>query len=143
MSTTPFPTAGKVERKWFLVDLEGKTLGRAATRVASILKGKHKPIYATHIDTGDCVVVINAGKMRLTGKKLDQKVDYQHSGWPGGDSYTPYRKIMEKNPGRIFQLAVKGMLPKNPLGRAMIKKMKVYAGSEHEHQAQKPEKLEI
>lgn len=141
--TTPFPKVGKVERQWFLVDLEGKILGRAASRVASILKGKHKAIYSTHIDTGDHVVAINADKVRLTGKKLDQKMDFQHSQWPGGDKHTPYRKLLTLHPERVFQLAVKGMLPKNSIGRSMIKKLKIYRGDQHEQQAQKPIKLEL
>ncbi|NTV53101.1 MAG: 50S ribosomal protein L13 [Candidatus Firestonebacteria bacterium] len=141
--STPFPKAGEVKPKWILIDLEGKILGRAATRVASILKGKHKATYTTHCDTGDHVVVINAAKVRLTGKKLDQKLDFRHSGWPGGDTHTPYRTMMEKNPEKVFELAVKGMLPKNPLGRKMIKKMIVYKGSEHHQQAQQPVPLEI
>ncbi len=140
---TPFPKAGKVERKWYLVDVEDKVLGRAASRVASILKGKHKASYAPFIDTGDHVVVINASKIRLTGKKLDQKLDFRHSGWPRGDHFTPYRVLLAKHPERTFTLAVRGMLPKNSIGRTMIKKMKVYAGSAHEQQAQKPERLEI
>ncbi|MBN1596504.1 50S ribosomal protein L13 [candidate division FCPU426 bacterium] len=141
--STPFPKTGKVERKWFLVDLEGKILGRAASRVASILKGKHKPIYTPHLDTGDHVVAINAEKVRLTGKKLDQKLDFQHSQWPGGAKFTPYKEIMKRKPEQIFRLAVKGMLPKNSLGRAMMKKLRIYRGSQHEQQAQQPQKLEI
>lgn len=140
--STPFPK-GEVARKWFVVDVQGKVLGRAATRVASILKGKHKATYATYTDTGDHVVVINAAKLVLTGKKLDQKLDFQHSGWPRGDKQTPYRTLMAKHPERVFQLAVKGMLPKNSLGREMIKKLKIYRDDKHEHAAQKPEKLEI
>jgi large subunit ribosomal protein L13 len=141
--STPFPKSGEVKPKWFLVNLEGKILGRAATRVASILKGKHKAIYTTYCDTGDHVVVINAEKVRLTGKKLDQKMDFRHSGWPGGDRHTPYRTMLEKNPERVFELAVRGMLPKNSLGRQMIKKMIVYKGPEHKQKAQQPEPLEI
>ena len=141
--STPFPKTGKVDRKWFLIDLEGKILGRAATRVAMILKGKTKPIYTPHLDTGDHVVVINADKVRLTGKKLQQKKNFRHSGWPGGAKFTPYEKLMAEKPERVFQLAVKGMLPKNTLGRAMIKKLKIYKGSQHHQAAQKPETLEI
>jgi large subunit ribosomal protein L13 len=141
--STPFPKAGEVKPKWFLVNLEGKILGRAATRVASILKGKHKATYTTYCDTGDHVVVINAEKVRLTGKKLDQKMAFRHSGWPGGDVHTPYRIMLEKHPELAFELAVKGMLPKNSLGRQMIKKMIVYKGSEHKQKAQQPEPLEI
>jgi large subunit ribosomal protein L13 len=141
--STPFPKAGEVKPKWYLVNLDGKILGRAATRVASILKGKHKAIYTTFCDTGDHVVVINAEKVRLTGKKLDQKMDFQHSGWPGGDKMTSYRIMLEKKPEKVFELAVKGMLPKNSLGRKMIKKMIVYKGAEHQQKAQQPEPLEI
>jgi large subunit ribosomal protein L13 len=141
--STPFPKTGKVERKWFLIDLEGKVLGRVASRVAAILRGKHKAIFTPHLDTGDHIIAVNAEKIRLTGKKLDQKTDFRHSGWPGGAKVTPYRVLMEKDPQKIFKLAVKGMLPKNSLGRAMIKKLVIYKGSAHNQQAQKPEKLEI
>jgi large subunit ribosomal protein L13 len=141
--STPFPKLGEVKPKWYLVNLDGKTLGRAATRVASILKGKHKPTYTTHCDMGDHVVVVNAEKVRLTGKKLDQKLDFRHSGWPRGDKLTPYRRLLEEKPEKIFELAVKGMLPKNSLGRKMIKKMIVYKGPDHKQTAQKPELLEI
>lgn len=141
--STPFPKAGEIKPKWFVVNLEGKILGRAATQVASILKGKHKAIYTTYCDTGDHVIVINAEKVRLTGKKLDQKLDFRHSGWPGGDVHTPYRTMLEKHPEKVFELAVKGMLPKNSLGRQMIKKMIVYKGPEHKNKAQQPEPLEI
>jgi len=140
--STPFPK-GEVERKWFLLDVEGKVLGRVATRVASILKGKHKALYTPYADMGDHVIVINASKMILTGKKLDQKMDFRHLGWPGGDKQTSYRVLMEKNPERAFEMAIKGMLPKNSLGRTMIKKLKVYRGATHNQTAQKPEKLEI
>jgi large subunit ribosomal protein L13 len=140
--STPFPK-GEVIRKWILVDVEGKVLGRAATRVASILKGKHKATYTPFKDMGDHVIVINASKLVLTGKKLDQKMDFRHSGWPGGDRHTPYRVMMEKHPERVFQLAIKGMLPKNSIGRTMIKKLKVYRGAKHDHAAQQPVKLEI
>ncbi|MCK5242012.1 50S ribosomal protein L13 [bacterium] len=141
--STPFPKTGKVERKWYLVDLEGKVLGRAATRVASILKGKHKAIYTPHLDTGDHIVAINAEKIKLTGKKLEQKMNFTHSGWPGGAKFTPYAELMQKKPEQVFKLAVRGMLPKNTLGRNMIKKLKIYKGDKHEQIAQKPEKLEI
>jgi large subunit ribosomal protein L13 len=140
--STPVPK-GAVARKWILVDVDGKVLGRAATRVASLLKGKHKPIYVTYQDTGDHVVVINAAKLRLTGKKLDQKMHFRHSGWPGGDHFISYRVLMDKKPEKAFWLAVKGMLPKNTLGREMIKKLKIYRGATHEHAAQKPIKMEI
>ncbi len=140
---TPFPKAGKVARKWYLVDLDGKILGRAASRVAAILKGKNNPLYTPHFDTGDHVVAINAAKVRLTGKKLEQKLDYRHSGYPGGDRHTPYARLMAQHPERVFELAVKGMLPKNSIGRAMFRKLIVYRGAEHQQQAQKPEKVEI
>ena len=141
--STPFPQTGKVERKWYLVDLSGKILGRAATRIARILKGKTKAIYTPHMDTGDYVVVINAEKVRLTGKKLDQKVHFHHSGWPGGAKFETYREMLGSTPQKALTLAVKGMLPKNSLGRKMIKKLHVYAGEKFDQTAQKPEKLEI
>ncbi|MCD4812403.1 50S ribosomal protein L13 [bacterium] len=141
--STPFPKTGKVERKWFLIDLEGKILGRAATRVAIILKGKHKAIYTPHLDTGDHVVVINAEKIRLTGRKLEKKLNFRHSGWPGGAKFTPYSEMMAKKPEEVFKLAVKGMLPKNTLGRNMLKKLKIYKGDKHEQIAQQPQKMEI
>ena len=133
----------ELERKWYVVDAEGKTLGRMASEIAKVLRGKHKPIYTPHVDCGDFVIVINAEKVRLTGKKLDQKMDFQHSGWPGGDKHTSYRTMLEKKPEKVFELAVKGMLPKNSLGRKMIKKMIVYKGADHKQTAQKPELLEI
>jgi large subunit ribosomal protein L13 len=141
--STPFPKTGEVERKWYLIDLEGKTLGRAATKVASILKGKHKAIYTPHMDTGDHIIAINAEKVVLTGKKLELKMDFTHSGWPGGSKFTSYGEMLKKKPEHVFKLAVKGMLPKNILGRNMIKKLKIYKGDKHEQFAQKPEKLEI
>lgn len=133
----------EIERKWYVIDAEGKTLGRLCSEVASILRGKHKPIYTPHVDTGDYVIVINAEKVVLTGKKLQQKAYRYHTGYPGGLKEVPYEKLIEKNPEKIISLAVKGMLPKNSLGRAMFKKLKVYKGSEHKHQAQKPEVYEI
>ncbi len=132
-------TAATVDRKWLLIDAEGKTLGRLATEVARLLRGKHKPTYTPFIDTGDYVVVINASKMVLTGKKLDQKFYRYHTGFPGGLKETSYRNLMAKNPEKALELAVKGMLPKNSLGRQMFKKLHVYAGAEHEQTAQKPE----
>lgn len=141
--STPFPKGGNIDRKWYLVDLEGKTLGRAASKIASILKGKNKAIYTPHMDTGDFVIVINADKVRLTGKKMEQKIDFTHSGWPGGATYTPYKELLAKHPERVFELAVRGMLPKNSLGRTMLKKLKIYKGADHQQQAQQPEKLEI
>jgi large subunit ribosomal protein L13 len=135
--------AEEVTRKWYVVDAAGKPLGRLASVVASILRGKNKPIYTPHVDTGDHVIVINAEKVVLTGKKLDQKVYRRHSGWPGGLKETLYRHLMQKSPEKAIELAVKRMLPHNSLGRAMFKKLRVYRGPEHEHQAQKPEVLEI
>jgi len=133
----------EIERKWYIIDGEGKTLGRLSTEIARILRGKHKPIYTPHVDTGDHVIVINADKIVLTGKKLDQKLYRYHTGYVGGLKEVSYRKIMTETPGKAVQLAVRGMLPKNTLGRAMIKKLKVYKGTEHKHHAQKPEVYEI
>lgn len=133
----------EVERKWYVIDAEGKTLGRLSTEVAKLLRGKHKPIYTTHVDTGDHVIVINCDKVVLTGKKLDQKMYRHHSGYPGGMTEIPYRKFMQDNSEDAVYLAVKGMLPKNRLGRQMLKKLRVYAGPEHQNQAQKPEVYEF
>ncbi|WP_352419154.1 50S ribosomal protein L13 [Proteiniborus sp.] len=133
----------EIERKWYIIDAEGKTLGRLSTEIASILRGKHKPIFTPHVDTGDYVIVINAEKVVLTGKKLEQKAYRYHTGYAGGLKEISYGKLMEKNPEKIISLAVKGMLPKNSLGRSMFKKLKVYKGSEHKHEAQKPEVYEI
>ncbi|MCQ1530907.1 50S ribosomal protein L13 [Lutispora saccharofermentans] len=135
--------AEDVQRKWYVIDAEGKVLGRLASEVAKILRGKHKPIYTPHVDTGDFVIIINAEKIVLTGNKLDQKMYRKHSLYPGGLKETPYRKIMANTPERAIEAAVKGMLPHNSLGRKMFSKLKVYKGSEHEHQAQKPEVLEL
>ena len=131
----------KIERKWNVVDAEGQTLGRLAAEVAKVLRGKNKPEFTPHIDTGDNVIVINAEKIKVTGKKLDQKVYYHHSDYVGGMKETTLREMMAKKPEQVIELAVKGMLPKGPLGRTMIKKLHVYAGAEHAHQAQKPEVL--
>ena len=131
----------KIERKWYVVDAEGQTLGRLAAEVAKVLRGKNKPEFTPHIDTGDNVIVINAEKIKVTGKKLDQKVYYHHSDYVGGMKETTLREMMAKKPEQVIELAVKGMLPKGPLGRAMIKKLHVYAGAEHNNQAQKPEVL--
>ena len=131
----------KIERKWYVVDAEGQTLGRLAAEVAKVLRGKNKPEFTPHIDTGDNVIVINAEKIKVTGKKLDQKVYYQHSDYVGGMKETTLREMMAKKPEQVIELAVKGMLPKGPLGRTMLKKLHVYAGAEHAHQAQKPEVL--
>ena len=130
-----------VERKWYVVDAEGKTLGRLASEIAKVLRGKHKPIYTPHMDTGDYVIVINAEKVKVTGKKLDQKIYYHHSGYVGGMKETTLKKMLADKPERVIELAVKGMLPKGPLGRQMYKKLFVYAGPEHKHEAQKPEVL--
>ena len=131
----------KIERKWYVVDAEGQTLGRLAAEVAKVLRGKNKPEFTPHIDTGDNVIVINAEKIKVTGKKLDQKVYYHLSDYVGGMKETTLREMMAKKPEQVIELAVKGMLPKGPLGRTMIKKLHVYAGAEHAHQAQKPEVL--
>lgn len=132
-----------IERKWYVVDATGHTLGRLASEIASILRGKNKPTYTPHIDTGDYVIVVNADKIQVTGKKLDQKVYYNHSDYVGGMKETTLREKMAKKPEDVIHLAVKGMLPKGPLGREMITKLHVYAGADHKHQAQKPEVLEI
>ena len=131
----------KIERKWYVVDAEGCTLGRLASKVASVLRGKNKPVFTPHVDTGDYVIVINAEKIKVTGKKLDQKIYYSHSDYVGGMKETTLREMMNKKPEKVIELAVKGMLPKGPLGRQMIKKLHVYAGAEHGHEAQKPEVL--
>ena len=130
-----------IERKWYVVDATGHTLGRLATEVANVLRGKNKPTYTPHIDTGDYVIVINADKIKVTGKKMDQKIYYSHSDYVGGMKETTLREMMNKKPEKVIELAVKGMLPKGPLGRQMIKKLHVYAGAEHGHEAQKPEVL--
>jgi large subunit ribosomal protein L13 len=135
--------AGEITRTWYVVDAEGKILGRLATEVARVLRGKHKPIYTPHLDTGDFVVVINADKVALSGRKADQKEYFRHTGYMGGEKFIPFRRMLEKHPERVIELAVKGMLPKNALGKQMRKKLKVYAGAEHPHQAQQPEPLNI
>jgi large subunit ribosomal protein L13 len=135
--------AEEVKRKWYVVDAEGKPLGRLASEVAKILRGKNKPTYTPHVDTGDHVIVLNADKVVLTGKKLDQKIYRHHSLYPGGMKEIKARSFLAKSPEKVFELAVKGMLPKNSLGRAMYKKLKVYKGTEHEHQAQQPENLDF
>ncbi len=141
MRTTYIAKASDIKRKWYIVDATDKTLGRVASEIASVLKGKHKPIYTPFIDTGDYVIVINADKVKFTGKKLDKKLYYKHSEYVGGFKKTTLRTMMEKKPEEVMRLAVKGMLPKNALGRQMLKKLYVYAGSEHKHQAQAPEVL--
>ena len=132
-----------VERKWYVVDAEGKTLGRLASEVANVLRGKNKPIYTPHIDTGDYVIVVNAEKIKVTGKKLDQKIYYHHSEYVGGMKEATLKEMMNKKPEFVITHAVKGMLPKGPLGRQMLTKLHVYAGPEHKHAAQKPEALDI
>jgi large subunit ribosomal protein L13 len=135
--------AETVERKWYLVNADGIVLGRLASQVASILRGKNKPVFTPHCDTGDHVVIINAEKILLTGHKLDQKIYYHHSGYPGGLKGTPYRRLVADNPEFAIKHAVVGMLPKGPLGRKMAKKLRVYAGTEHNQQAQQPQPLEL
>jgi large subunit ribosomal protein L13 len=133
----------EVERSWYVVDAEGQTLGRLATQIAVLLRGKHKPIYSPSVDCGDFVVVINAEKIHVTGRRLDQKKYYRHSGYPGGLSEISLRDQLQKHPTRVIEAAVRGMLPKNKLGRKMFKKMKAYAGSEHPHEAQGPVVFEL
>ncbi|NOZ72946.1 MAG: 50S ribosomal protein L13 [Chloroflexi bacterium] len=133
----------EIERQWYVVDAQGKTLGRLATEIAKILRGKHKPIFTPHVDCGDYVIVINADKIHVTGKRLDQKIYYRHSGYIGGLKEVTLRRMLETHPERVIQLAVKGMLPKNRLGRKMYKKLKVYAAPTHPHQAQQPQPLEL
>ena len=133
----------EIERAWHVVDAEGLVLGRLSTEVARILRGKHKPIYAPHVDTGDFVIVINADKVALTGNKREAKLAYRHSGYPGGLRATPYAVLLEKHPEKAVERAVRGMLPKNSLGRQMLGKLKVYAGPEHPHAAQKPQPFQI
>ena len=137
------PKATEIERAWWVVDAEDQVLGRLASEVAQVLRGKHKPMYTPHLDTGDHVIVINAEKVRLTGKKEQQKTYFRHSGYMGGGKHIPFEEMRAKHPERVIERAVKGMLPKNNLGRLMLKKLKVYAGPEHPHEAQQPEKLEI
>lgn len=132
-----------IEKKWYVVDAQGKTLGRLASEIVTILRGKHKPIYTPHIDCGDYVIVVNAEKVRVTGLKMDQKSYYRHSGYPGGLRTITLRDQLKKFPERVIEAAVKGMLPKNRLGRRMHKKLKVYAGPDHPHAAQKPQPLEL
>ncbi len=130
-----------IERKWYVVDAEGKTLGRLASEIAKVLRGKNKPIFTPHLDMGDYVIVVNAAKVKVTGKKLNQKIYYHHSEYVGGMKETTLKEMLANKPERVVELAVKGMLPKGPLGRQMYKKLFVYAGPEHKHEAQKPEVL--
>jgi large subunit ribosomal protein L13 len=135
--------ADDVKRDWFLVDADGKTLGRLATEIARRLRGKHKAIYTPHVDTGDYIVVINAEKVRVSGNKATDKMYYRHSGYMGGLKETSFNDMIQRSPERVIEIAVKGMLPRNPLGRAMYRKLKVYAGTQHQHTAQQPQPLDI
>lgn len=140
---TQFARKGEIDRKWYVLDAEGKVLGRLASKVATYLRGKTKPVFTPNMDTGDFVIVINADKIRFTGKKLEEKVYYHHTGYPGGLKAQTAKERLNRSPESLIMDAVKGMLPKNRLGRAMLKKLKVYRGSEHPHAAQKPETLNI
>lgn len=133
--------AGEIEHGWWVVDAADQVLGRLATEIARVLRGKHKPTYTPHLDTGDYVVVVNADKVRLTGNKADQKAYFRHTGYMGNDRFIPFRRMLEQHPERVIELAVKGMLPKNALGRQMRDKLRVYAGAEHPHQSQQPSPL--
>ena len=141
--TTYTAKAGQVQQGWYVVDAQDKVLGRLAVQIATRLRGKHKPEHTPHIDTGDFIVVVNAAKLRVTGRKDERKVYYRHTGYPGGLKETNFKKLQAKKPTRVLQLAVKGMLPKGPLGYAMLRKLKVYAGATHPHSAQQPKALEI
>ncbi|PAF12537.1 50S ribosomal protein L13 [Shouchella clausii] len=143
MRTTYMAKPNEVERKWYVVDAEGQTLGRLASEVASILRGKHKPIFTPHVDTGDHVIILNASKIHLTGNKLQDKIYYRHTNHPGGLKQTKAQDMRANKPERMLELAIKGMLPKNTLGRKQGMKLHVYAGSEHNHHAQKPEAYEL
>jgi len=132
-----------IERKWFVVDAQGQTLGRLATRIATVLRGKHKPVYTPHLDCGDYVIVVNADKIHVTGQKLEQKTYYRHSGYPGGLRQVSLRRQLQVHPDRVIEAAVRGMLPHNRLGRKMFKKLKIYAGPTHPHEAQQPTALEL
>lgn len=140
---TYFATNETIEHKWYVVDASNKVLGRLATQIAKYLRGKHKPEFTPHADAGDYIVVINADQIKVTGNKAEDKVYYSHSGYPGGLKETTFDKLQAKDPTRIIEFAVKGMLPKNPLGRAMLRKLKVYAGAEHPHTAQQPEMINL
>ena len=141
--STSIAKKADLQKDWYVVDLEDKVLGRAATEIARILRGKHKPIFTPSVDTGDFVIVVNANKVRLTGNKLSQKTYYRHSGYPGGIKSVTAGKLLEQNPEEVIRKAVKGMLPKNKLGRQMFKKLKVYSSSDHPHQAQQPKELKL
>ena len=133
----------EVQRDWFVIDADGKTLGRMATEIALRLRGKHKPVYTPHVDTGDYIVVVNAGKIRVTGNKTVDKTYYRHTGYPGGIREENFEKLVARKPERVIEIAVKGMLPRTPLGRAMLRKLKVYPGSNHPHTAQQPQELNV
>jgi large subunit ribosomal protein L13 len=137
------PKLTEIQRRWWVVDADGKVLGRLASEIAQVLRGKHKPMFTPHLDVGDYVVVINADKVRLTGSKAENKAYFRHSGYMGGEYFIPFKDMLAQHPDRVIELAVKGMLPKNNLGRLMRRKLKVYAGSSHPHEAQQPETLEI
>ena len=137
------PKEHEIDRRWWLVDAEGRTLGRIATEIARILRGKHKPSFTPHLDTGDYVIVVNADKVSLTGRKSDQKTYFTHSGYMGHEKHIPFKTMIERHPDRVIDLAVKGMLPKNTLGRKMREKLKIYAGAEHPHQGQTPQRMEF
>ena len=137
------PRAVDIQREWFVIDAKDQTLGRLATQIAVLLRGKHKPMFSPHMDVGDYVIVLNCDKIRVTGRKLDQKFYYRHSGYPGGLKSVSLREMLQRHPERVIQAAVRGMLPKNRLGRKMIKKLKIYAGDTHPHQAQKPKVFEL
>lgn len=143
MTTTVSAKPAEVVHDWYIVDANGKTLGRLASEIASRLRGKHKPSYTPHVDTGDYIVVINADKVAVTGKKAEDKKYYRHTGYPGGIKETNFTKLLNRNPEEVLHKAVKGMLPRGPLGYAMIKKLKLYAGTEHPHAAQQPRQLDI
>lgn len=142
MQKTYTPKGGEIERQWYVVDAEGKTLGRLSSDVAYVLRGKHKPTFATHIDTGDYVIVVNADKIHVTGKRAEQKKYYSHSGYPGGLKTRAYKDVLETHPRRILEHSIRGMLPHNALGKAMYRKLKVYAGPTHPHQGQTPHSLD-
>jgi large subunit ribosomal protein L13 len=135
--------AGEIEREWLVIDARDQVLGRLATRVASVLRGKHKPTFSTHLDVGDYVIVLNAKQVRLTGRKADQKEYFRHSGYMGGERFIPFKTMLAKRPERVIELAVKGMLPKNALGRQMLGKLRVYAGDDHPHGPQQPRTIEL
>jgi large subunit ribosomal protein L13 len=140
---TYFAANENIKHNWYLIDASGKVLGRLASQIAKYLRGKHKPIYTPHVDTGDYIIVINAEKIKVTGKKEQDKIYYHHTGYPGGIKETKFKQKQEKNPSQIIEVAVKGMLPKNPLGREMLRKLKVYAGPEHPHSAQQPKEINL